>query len=403
MLKRDPIANQFESTTMARPFENTPSTPVLDQPNGKGISQTMDQRFLTAPDALKGTQVALKTCLKLIMMGAGLAAYLAPQGIAYAQKAEPSGIIFADDPEEDDEQLDEQTGTTTDSKKDNPSALDGETGKNKDSLVGPPSPKVRKNQTSEGTSSSLGAQTSTKVPQSSPPFTKASEPRIFGEYRVRLGASKPTFSSDLKYYETLYGATSYYPSISADWFAFDWYATFGISLRSGFYTDEGKAGRGQSSSGETFSKENITDGNLQVDKQASTTLTLLPLQIAAIVQFTPFDFKWLVFDGWFGMERLYFQEVRAGSSVSSGKTLISTASDSNTVLTNNGFKNAVLYGFGANIRIDALDESTSASLGSMGLHAVYLTPSIEVIQQTDKGVNFSRRVTSLAFVFESLL
>jgi hypothetical protein len=228
---------------------------------------------------------------------------------------------------------------------------------------------------------------------------KQTSKHVFGQYRLRVGGAKPTFTKELKFYDTFYGSPSYYPTISADWYAFDWYATFGVSVRSGFYTDEGKAARGIQD-GRTVSKDEVNAENIEVDKQASTTLTLLPLQLCAIVQFTPFDKKWLVLDGWFGMERLYYQEVRASNKVAMIQT---SSTDNDSALTNNGFKGSVLYGFGANLRIDALDEKSALSMRNMGLSAVYLSPYMEQVQQTDKGANFSRTVFGLAFVFESTL
>ena len=71
---------------------------------------------------------------------------------------------------------------------------------------------------------------------------QANPDEVFGRYRVRVGMARPRFDDGLKFYDELYGKTSWYPTLSADWFAWDWYATLGLSFRGGYYTDRGHAG-----------------------------------------------------------------------------------------------------------------------------------------------------------------
>ncbi len=228
---------------------------------------------------------------------------------------------------------------------------------------------------------------------------------IFGEYRLRLGYVRPTFSDELKHYETLYGRPSGYPEFSADWYGWDWYVTFGVHLGVGYYTDEGHAGRIKA--GVTKSKADLTADDIEKDTNGPTTLTLLPFKGCLTATLTPFPAKWLVLDGWAGYERLYFQEVRASASGSSAKAVLATAADesSNDILTNKGWRNSLVVGARLNIPINGLDQTTAASMrGPMGIGSIYLSPYVEHIRTKTEaaGVTFARSVLGLAFTFETV-
>lgn len=220
---------------------------------------------------------------------------------------------------------------------------------------------------------------------------------VFGRYRIRVGAANPTFTDQLKFYKELYGSPSIYPVFAADWFAWDWYVTFGISLRTGVYTADGKAAK------TSTTPEATTADSLSKDDTSSTTLTLIPGQLALIGEFTPLPWKWIVFDGWYGAERLYFQETRAGASVKSGLLRPLATSPTSEALTNSGFKTGIVYGGALNIMLNALDEQAIQSMrGSLGLAYIYLSPYIEFVKQTSEGVDFSRVNRGITFTFETV-
>ena len=221
--------------------------------------------------------------------------------------------------------------------------------------------------------------------------------RVFGRYRVRVGAANPTFTDKLKFYKELYGSPSVYPVFAADWFAWDWYVTFGISLRTGVYTADGKAAKTSTTPAET------TAETLSKDETSSTALTLIPGQLALAAEFTPFPWKWMVFDGWYGVERLYFQETRSGATAKSGLLRPLATSATSEALTNTGFKTGIVYGGAVNIMLNALDEQSIQSMrGSMGLASIYLSPYIEFVKQTSDGVDFSRVNRGITFTFETV-
>jgi hypothetical protein len=245
--------------------------------------------------------------------------------------------------------------------------------------------------------------------------------RIFGKYRVRIAAARPQFD-ELEFYDELYGDEKAYPQFQADWFAWDWYATLGLSFRFAYYSAEGRAAKANKP------KDQVVESDFEGeapparrDEAGPTTLTLVPLQLLAAAQFTPFDRKWVVVDAYAGLEYSYWQEVRTkaqssatatGGSTDTGGTGGSTAAamllaesegDDDDGYTNTGFKTASVFGVGLNILLNGLDERSVASMrGSMGLGYVYLSPFLEVVSQLDSGASFSRSVIGVGFTFESL-
>lgn len=247
--------------------------------------------------------------------------------------------------------------------------------------------------------------------------------RIFGRYRIRIAGARPRFD-ELEFYDDLYGDEKAYPQFQADWFAWDWYATLGLSFRFAYYSAEGHAAKANKPKDQVVESDfEGAEPPAKPDKAGPTTLTLVPLQLLGAAQFTPFDRKWIVVDAYAGLEYLYWQEVRtkAQSSTSSTATgssgtgtdtgtssaaamlLAESEGDDDDGYTNTGFKTASVFGVGLNILLNGLDERSVASMrGSMGLGYVYLSPFIEVVKQLDGGASFSRSVIGVGFTFESL-
>jgi hypothetical protein len=294
---------------------------------------------------------------------------------AMAQSEEESSILFAPD--------DEPTG-------DSSSAADKQ--------MGPPNPYARKVNGKDEVGPPVPYSLRYSLSAQQRPHERAKPgARVFGRYRVRVGAANPTFTDNLKFYKDLYGSPSVYPVFAADWFAWDWYVTFGISLRTGVYTAEGKAAKTA-----TNTADSTTD-SLAKDETSSTTLTLIPGQLALAAEFTPLPWKWVVFDGWYGVERLYFQETRAGATAKTSLLRPLATSATSESLTNNGFKTGIVYGGALNIKLNALDEQSIQSMrGSMGLASIYLSPYIEFVKQTSDGVDFSRTNRGITFTFETV-
>ena len=247
---------------------------------------------------------------------------------------------------------------------------------------------------------------------------------VFGSYRIRLMWARPTFRDNLKYYDALYGRAKDYPEIAMDWFAWDWYATMGLGLRFGYYSDDGNAA--QLTSGQSTDIGNLKSSDIQRDVNGPTTLLLIPMQVLFTAEITPFPKKWLVLDGWIGWERLYYQETRnqkqgstATSNGSTGSTTTKTAAlrpmvphfsavtvSTDKTLTNTGWRNATVVGAAANIRLNAFDEMSAASIRNIGIGGIYLSPYLEWIktvgQPAGSSFSFGRTVMGLAFTFETI-
>lgn len=231
--------------------------------------------------------------------------------------------------------------------------------------------------------------------------------RVFGTYRVRVSYNRPEFNDGMRFYNETYGKPSAYPTFTADWFAWDWYATLGLKFGMGYYTDDGHALK--TKEGVTKAKADLEPTDLEQDKNGKTSLTLIPLQVSLAAEMTPFAKKWLVLDGWIGVERIYWQEVRTGGGGSSTSPAAvmedPTATDSkDSTLTNKGWKNGTVIGASANILLNPLDEQGAASMrGSMGLGYIYLSPFMEIARSTNKdGVSFGRKVYGVGFTFETV-
>lgn len=227
--------------------------------------------------------------------------------------------------------------------------------------------------------------------------------RVFGTYRVRVNYNRPDFNDGLKFYDEAYGKPSAYPSLDADWFAWDWYVTLGLKFGLGYYTDDGHALKSKTA-GKT--KDTVTEDDVEQDQNGKTSLTLVPLQASFAAEMTPFSGKWLVIDGWIGVERLYWQEVRTGGGSTTTKAAMiadNSADNKDETLTNKGWKNATVVGAAANILLNPIDEQGAASMrGSMGLGYIYLSPFVEIVRtKGDDGVSFGRKIMGLGFTFES--
>ena len=248
--------------------------------------------------------------------------------------------------------------------------------------------------------------------------------RMFGKYRIRLGIEKPKFDDGLNFYDELYGTAKGLPMLSVDYFPWDFYATLGVSFRIGYYTADGYTAKAVSG------RAPKSSGEIVADHAGPASLTLIPMQFCFTAEGSPFSKKWLVLDGWVGVESVYWQETRVSttdttstapstaatptttSSVRLGRPsyLLDTTStgststdDTDTSLVNSGRKTASVIGFAANILLNPLDEESAlSSRGTLGIGSVYLSPYMEIVRTIGtKGASWGRTALGLAFTFET--
>ena len=214
---------------------------------------------------------------------------------------------------------------------------------------------------------------------------------LFGQYRIRLSVAKPEFDDGLKFYDQLYGDEKRYPMLAADWFAYDWYVTFGLSLRAGYYSAKGHTANEVGGADAT----DLNASDIEKNLNGPTALTLIPFQFAATMEFTPFPGKYLVMDAWIGVERMYWQETRTASA---GEAASDDSAPSNT-----GWTSATTVGVSANILLNPLDDRGARSLHAIGLGYIYLSPYMEIVRTlSDKDVPFGRSIFGIGFTFESV-
>jgi hypothetical protein len=242
------------------------------------------------------------------------------------------------------------------------------------------------------------------------------ERRIFGSYRLHVGVAKPTFS-DIEKYEDFYGETRFMPTIGVDYYFWDWFTTFGLMFRMGYYKDDGYAASGKVRDG--------SNSEIVQDREAPIELTVIPLQAGITFQATPFPAKWLVLSGWFGAEAVYYQEYRVTKSASTSKTTESTSTstaffmadeaatdedEDETTTTaksfvSSGWRKGTTLGVSLSFLLNGFDQKTVKSLRTMNMSGVYLSPYIEVTQNItndpQQDLSFSRMVMGAAFTFET--
>ncbi len=219
----------------------------------------------------------------------------------------------------------------------------------------------------------------------------------FHQFSLGLEFSRPKFSTtDLPLYKDYYGKEALMLGFRLDWDVLrNKYLALGLLFRFSHYSDSGYASQS--------STEYVKDGNAPLD------LTLIPLQLGVSLKLTPFSKKWLVINGWMGMERLFFQETRGSiaddtATASTSSTTTDEEVDSG-VLTNKGWAQHIFTGFSLNILLNPLEEQPVKAASFMGIERVYLSPYFETSvpsQNKDRsGVKFKRVTYGVAFIFET--
>lgn len=223
-----------------------------------------------------------------------------------------------------------------------------------------------------------------------------------GGYIFQLGLAKPSFTN-LSYYEDIYQKPNIYPSLSVSYkLAHIPFASFGLGLKLSYYTT---TGRPLLRSGDSY----INDEN------SSITLKLIPYQLFAMIQVSPFRGRYVVFDGWVGYEELYYEEVRllnTSDSTSTSTTSTTENSDSKNDV-NSGWNKSLSFGFAINVLLNHFEEQSVRALeSSTGLRFIYIGPFMEfskalkggnlfINQQKASVVDFSRTSYGLMFMFET--
>jgi hypothetical protein len=229
--------------------------------------------------------------------------------------------------------------------------------------------------------------------------TKLDQPYVvFGQYSLQIGYTKPNFTS-IDLYEKLYGSTPGHFTFGVDWLPLKKYVGLGLRTKMGYFVDSGK----------TLVAND--QGDMEINPDGDTGLTLIPLQLAGLLRVSPFSQKYLVLDVWYGYEFAYFQEARIVKKAENEpiqtpvgqRRLAADASTSNKALVNSGWKRSMVAGIALNILLNPLDESSVKSMHStMGIGAVYLSPFMERISSQAEGLRFDRNTYGFTFTFETL-
>ncbi|MBP6217182.1 MAG: hypothetical protein KA436_01195 [Oligoflexales bacterium] len=215
----------------------------------------------------------------------------------------------------------------------------------------------------------------------------------FGDYVFGFSLAKPEFQAPLKYYDQLYGNTSWYPMVSFEKRIVD-LSLVGLywGTRFAWYKDKG-------TTAEKLNLRLLPD-ELALDS-LTANLTLVPIQFFVSSHISPFAAKYLKVSGEFGYEELYFEETRAGRQ-SDVKPYV-----------NSGWHGSWVYGGALHISLTGIEHASMYSLSrSFGIEQTYLTlffqgttsisgDKLYLSQKKNSTVAFNRTVLGASFLFET--
>lgn len=227
------------------------------------------------------------------------------------------------------------------------------------------------------------------------------------QYSVKIAVGKPSFSSDLKYYEEFYGSTKPFFSLflSRDYFRSE-ALSLGWGVQFGYYK----------ASGNQMQTPKVSEPDTLDKAEGKTSLTLIPYQLLLTAGYRPMGkHSWLSLEAWLGYEELYFQEVRSEGGTTGSGSIKGTSSKKDDTSSqkraiNSGWHNGVVVGASANFLLNSLDEKNSRSLKrGVGFGGIYLSPFYEMVldmgsrvyiagKESSK-VTFARQTFGLAFTF----
>lgn len=248
------------------------------------------------------------------------------------------------------------------------------------------------------------------------------EKSIFSDaYSIQLGAAKPSFSSDLKYYKEFYGTPKFMGELGIEYRFFNTdYLSVGVGGRFSHYSADGHQKKKPSVDQPEVGDLTNAEGKL--------SLTLVPYQINLNAEIRPFGNKsWISLSTWLGYEELFWQEVRMEESETvdsndenafRGKTF-AFAEDStedkeeeSKRITNTGWNHGMVFGASINFLLNPLDDRSVKSMKeSTGLGRIFLSPYFQVTskmsgklllaRKDSSQVSFSRQTFGIALTFSS--
>lgn len=201
-------------------------------------------------------------------------------------------------------------------------------------------------------------------------------------YNIRFSAQDVSFQDQVKKYaDRVYRSESTGINLGVDLFPLTYGARFGLGFDVGGYKDTGYA-----------LDENLTH-QVRSDR---VELTLIPMQVSAKVEWSPFRDEWVKISGWHGREWLYVEENRINTATNpeEGKSQSYVSKGTNY---------ARVSGISLSFNISELDQKSKQSLRSMGIHQVYLRPyylSTKTLKA--KAGAFDRTVYGLGFSFQTI-
>lgn len=206
-----------------------------------------------------------------------------------------------------------------------------------------------------------------------------------------IGIAKPlSIGADNNHYEKLFGSGSNYPEFWTDYnlLPIGWGFDFGVSFRAGLYRDSGKGAKSLAS-GEL--------GDSDVDTSQKSILTLIPIQAAANISFSPFANRFMVFNVWSGLSFTYVENTLQAN--------LDDEIDQADVkpYVNSGFNQESITGASISFDMSSLDVRSAYSMKVYGISGVFLTPYVQIVTTIDNKVGvYDRTLLGVMLSFETM-
>ena len=219
-------------------------------------------------------------------------------------------------------------------------------------------------------------------------------------YHFGIGLAKPIeIGNQYNHYEKLFGAGSTYPEIWGEFsflqigFGLD----LGASFRAGFYKDKGKSvsksGTLDLGSSDSLNQD-ISDSD--IDGSQKSLLTMIPLQAALNLSYSPFMSRFLIFNFWSGISYTFIENTTQAN--------LDSSVDQSDVLpyVNSGFNQEQVSGASISFDVSRIDPRASYSLKVYGISGIFLTPFIQNVSTIKNKVGvYDRQIMGLMFSFET--
>lgn len=211
-------------------------------------------------------------------------------------------------------------------------------------------------------------------------------------YHFGVGIAKPnSFGNEYNHYEKLFGKPRIHPQVWGEYYFFNLGVDIGFRSSIAYYTARGNVAKNLDPNSFPL-EQDLTDD--QIDHSQVSRLTLIPVQAAAVISYSPLPSRWLILQGWYGRQWVYVQNTMAPKD---------SEQEAGTTFLNNGWNEEQVYGAAISLDLSWIDHRSTYSMKVFGISGIYLTPFFEVHKAVKSRFGaYDRSNYGLMFTFESI-